>query len=127
MIQYDMFSLPNVREIYIQMTNRCYQFSSESYKTKKQVKSIIKGLIVEGLFRYYHVPNIVSLALNANIENRLLAYLNKLHQQNGEKLSGSCPILILNKLWNNGKNTVIFEADGSKRLPLKYYEPKDKI
>ncbi len=51
-------------------------------------------------------------------------YSNKF--KNGEKLSGSCPILILNKLWNNGKNTVIFEADGSKGLPLKYYEPKDR-
>ena len=87
MIENTIFSLPYIRGIYVRLTNGCYQFSHVSYKTQQQVKSIIKGLIVRGVFRYYHAPNIVYLALNTNAEARLLAYLNKLHQQRGEKLS----------------------------------------
>lgn len=66
---------------------------------------------------YENIPNLPPYPIT-------FLYSNKF--KNGEKLSGPCPILISNKLWKNGKNTVIYEADGSKRLPLKYYESKDR-
>ena len=55
-----------------------------------------------------------------------ITFLYSKKYNNEKKLSGPCPILITNKLWINGKNTVIFEADGGKGLPLKYYETKDR-
>lgn len=42
------------------------------------------------------------------------------------KLKGPSPEFVSSMLWRNGENTVLCEADGSRRLPLKNYEPWDR-
>lgn len=55
-----------------------------------------------------------------------ISFLYSVETDGGMKLKGPCLDIISRNMFRDGANTVIMEADGSKRKPLKYYAPYDR-
>lgn len=78
---------PIIQDIYHKLTEHHCGTLAELQNTRRKAQKIIQDLIIKRLLRYYKIPNIFQLSLDTNAEDRLLKYLQKLHQQMGKTVS----------------------------------------